>query len=68
MALGWTQPLIEMSTKNILEGKGWPEYKADVTDIRDLFSRKSGRLDGSESCGLPRLVAEISLLLLCIMN
>jgi hypothetical protein len=35
MALGSTQPLTEMSTRNILgifyilEGKGWPERKAD---------------------------------------
>jgi hypothetical protein len=29
MALGSTQLLTEMSTRNILEGKGWPERKAD---------------------------------------
>jgi hypothetical protein len=29
MALGWTQPLTEMSTRNLLEGKGGPALKAD---------------------------------------
>jgi hypothetical protein len=29
MALGSTQPLTEMSTRNILGGKGWPARKAD---------------------------------------
>jgi hypothetical protein len=29
MALWSTQPLAEMSTKNILRGKGWPAHKAD---------------------------------------
>jgi hypothetical protein len=29
MALGSTQPLTEMSTRNFLEGKGSPAHKAD---------------------------------------
>jgi hypothetical protein len=29
MALGSTQPLTEMSTKNLNGGKGWPKSKAD---------------------------------------
>jgi hypothetical protein len=29
MALGSTQPLTEMSTRNLLGGKGWPVHKAD---------------------------------------
>jgi hypothetical protein len=29
MALGSTQPLTEMSTRNIPGGKGWPAHKAD---------------------------------------
>jgi hypothetical protein len=29
MALGLTQPLTEMSTRNLPGGKGWPVYKAD---------------------------------------
>jgi hypothetical protein len=33
MALGPTQPLTEMSTRNILGGKGRPEGRADLTAI-----------------------------------
>jgi hypothetical protein len=29
MALGSTQPLTEMSTRNLPGGKGWPAHKAD---------------------------------------
>jgi hypothetical protein len=29
MTLGWTQPLTEISTRNLLGGKGWPARKAD---------------------------------------
>jgi hypothetical protein len=29
MALGSTQPLTEMSTRNIFWGQGWPVLKAD---------------------------------------
>jgi hypothetical protein len=29
MALGLTQPLAEMSTRNLPGGKGWPAGKAD---------------------------------------
>jgi hypothetical protein len=29
VALGSTQPLTEMSTRNLLGGKGWPARKAD---------------------------------------
>jgi hypothetical protein len=29
MALGWTQPLTEMSTRNLPGGKGWPAREAD---------------------------------------
>jgi hypothetical protein len=32
MALGPTQPLTEMSTKNLLRGKGRPARKAELTD------------------------------------
>jgi hypothetical protein len=36
MALGSTQPLTEMSTRNLLGGKGWPARKAEnVTPICD---------------------------------
>jgi hypothetical protein len=33
MVLGSTQPLIEMSTRNLPEGKGRPARKADLTAI-----------------------------------
>jgi hypothetical protein len=33
MALGLTQPLIEMSTRNLPGGKGWPARKADLIAI-----------------------------------
>jgi hypothetical protein len=29
MALGSTQPLTEMSTRDLPGGKGWPSHKAD---------------------------------------
>jgi hypothetical protein len=29
LALGSIQPLTEVSTRNVPEGKGWPECKAD---------------------------------------
>jgi hypothetical protein len=29
MTLGWTQPLTEMSTRNLPRGKGLPARKAD---------------------------------------
>jgi hypothetical protein len=29
MALGWSQPLTEMSTRNLLEGKGRPAREAN---------------------------------------
>jgi hypothetical protein len=29
IALGSTQPLTEMSTRNLLKGKGWPAHEAD---------------------------------------
>jgi hypothetical protein len=35
MALGSTQPLTEISTRNILGGKEWPVRKADLTAIRE---------------------------------
>jgi hypothetical protein len=35
MALGSTQPLIEMSTRNIPGGKEWQTRKADLTSIRE---------------------------------
>jgi hypothetical protein len=33
MALGSTQPLTEMSTRNLPAGKEWPARKAELTAI-----------------------------------
>jgi hypothetical protein len=41
MALGSTQPLTEMSTRNFLESKGWPAHKADnLTTMCELIAWK----------------------------
>jgi hypothetical protein len=39
MALGWTQRLTEMSTRNLAasDGKGRPARKADITAICELI-------------------------------
>jgi hypothetical protein len=33
MALGSTQPLTEMSTRNLPGSKGWPTHKVDLAAI-----------------------------------
>jgi hypothetical protein len=47
MALGSTQPLIEMSTRNVPEGKGGPAGRADnLTTIHEpIFYTECGSLD-----------------------
>jgi hypothetical protein len=39
MALGSTQPLTEMNTRNPLGGKGRPERKADLTAIYEPIAQ-----------------------------
>jgi hypothetical protein len=54
MALESTQPLIEMSTRNLPGGKGRPAYKADNLTAVSRLSRKCGNLDVSQSSGPSR--------------
>jgi hypothetical protein len=61
MALGSTQPLTEVSVRNLPGGKGRPARKTDNLTAVSRLSRKFESLDVSQSYGPPRSIAGIAL-------
>jgi hypothetical protein len=64
MALQSTQPLAEMSTRYLPEGKGWPALKAYLTAICEpIYLEKCMRLDVSQPYWPSRPITGIALTL-----
>jgi hypothetical protein len=61
MALGSTQPLTEMGSRNLPGGKGRSERKADLTTICEPLSRKCESLNVLQTYGPPRPLTGIAL-------
>jgi hypothetical protein len=61
MALMSTQPLREMSTRNLLGGDGRPALKAENLTFVSQLSRRCGSHDVSQPYGPPQPVTDIAL-------